>query len=491
MSSYKNIIKSTGLVASVQVVSIICHIVRNKVVAIVLGASGFGIWGLYNTFIETAASFSSLGLNQSGVRQIAKSDDAVVIAKCIWVFRRSMILTSLVTALISIVFSKTISMALFNTEDYYLGVIIVSFTIFCRGISRGQVAVLNGLRDMRGLAISQIIGTITGSITCIMLVFLFGVQGIPIYLLAVGITAVLSTWWFVRKLKIKSIRPPREETVKELKQLLSLGLGFSVAGLIAAVMTGLSQIFLRKNYDLDAVGIYRASWTISNIYIGTILTAMGVDFMPRIMKLINKPKKLNSVTNEQIELGVLVSTIGAVGILIFSPLVLHILYSSEFTVGIKIIRWQVLGVIMRVIAFPFSYIIMAYNRPGIYATIQVIFWTTDFLLLILFSTLFGFDGLGINYFVAYILYLSLTFAVCCKICGFMFSKFSIKIFSISSAFIVAAWLVSQYLQKYNYLIGSILVIGAGIWMFLYLKKYMRINVIQLLHAKILKKMSTR
>jgi len=478
MSSYKEIVRTTGMIAIVQVIQIIFGALRNKIISVVLGAKGFGIWGLYSTYIEMVSAFSVLGLDQSGVREIAKNDDHVAVAKCIWIFKRALLYFSLSITLLSIIFSKNVSALLFGTKEYYVGVMVVSFAILCNGVSKGQLAILNGLRDIRGIAISQIIGSIVGSVACITLAYILGLNGIPIFLVAIGFTAVLSTWWFVRQTNIKPIRPSNEEAKNIFKKLIYLGLGYSAAGIIASVMTLLSRTYLAKNYDLTAVGIYQASWTISNLYIGTILSAMGVDFMPRIMKLINNSQKLNETVNEQIELGTLVASIGVLGIITFSPIILHMLYSTEFIIGVSIIRWQVLGVSLRVIAFPFSYLIMAHNKPFTYIIIQAIFWTGDYLLLIIFSSKFGFNGLGINYFAAYIVYLCLTYIACHKITGFKFSYLLKKIFLISSIFISAALYSAIYLEKYNYYVGSFLIICAGTWVYVYLKKYMDIDIIK-------------
>ena len=43
-NTYKSILKSSGLIAYVQIFQMALGLVRNKVVALVLGASGFGIW---------------------------------------------------------------------------------------------------------------------------------------------------------------------------------------------------------------------------------------------------------------------------------------------------------------------------------------------------------------------------------------------------------------------------------------------------------------
>jgi PST family polysaccharide transporter len=483
-SSYKSTVKTTGVIAVVQVIQIVFGLIRNKVVAIVAGANGFGIWSLYNTYIEMISSFSSLGIDQSGVRQIARHSDEKMIGKCIWIFRRFLLILSLVATVFSILFSKQISVSLFGTDDYFIGIIIVSFVILCTGISKGQKAILNGLRDIKGLSISQIIGAVAGAIVCVTLVLWLKEDGIPFYLLAVSVVAVLSTWWFVRKLKIKTLRPAQKEIKGELVQLIKLGLGFSGASIIASVMTYFSRIYLAAHYDYSMAGIYQASFVLANTYTGTILTAMGVDFMPRIMKLTNDYKMLNKISNEQIELGSLISSIGIVAVIIFSPLILQLLYSQEFVVCTNIIRWQILGVSLRVVAFPFSYIIMAQNKPKIYVIVQAIFWITDYLLLVMFSSLFGFEGLGINYFFAYLLYLVMTFVVCSKICRFRFSRLSVKILCISSCFIAGAWLISNCFSHYSFITGALLIIMMALWINSYLKQYMQINVWSVIKRKI-------
>lgn len=485
MSSYKNIVKTTGLIGLVQVFQIIFGLVRNKFLALLVGAKGFGIWGLYNTYVEMASSLSILGLDQSGVRQIAKSDDDNYIAKCIYVFRNTVLIISGIFTLISIFLSKIVSKAIFDTDEYYWGVVIVSFAILFKGIYSSQRSILNGLRDIRALAISQIIGAIIGSISAIIAVYFLGIEGIPIYILIVAITASITTWWYVRKLKIKKVIPTHSEAKHELKTLFSLGIGFSVAGIVAAVMTYFSRLYLSAEFSLEAVGVYQASWTISNLYIGTILTAMGVDLMPRMMKVVDSNKGLNTLVNEQMELGFLISGIGVVGILIFSPLVLQIFFSKEFLVGTSIIRWQVLGVCLRVLAFPFSYAIMAKGKSIAYIIIQSIFWTLEFGFLILFSKLFGFDGLGVNYLVGYCFYLGMSWFVCRKLFDFHISYLLGKILMITFLFIGTAFSMTFLLDSVlSMLFGSALLIVYAYWIVYMLKSKMDMDVIAIVKNKL-------
>jgi PST family polysaccharide transporter len=264
-----------------------------------------------------------------------------------------------------------------------------------------------------------------------------------------------------------------------------MGLGFSAAAAIAALTAWLSRLYLISEFGIEAVGIYQASWTISNIYIGTILTAMGVDFMPRLMKVIRDNDATNKMATEQIEFGVLLSSIGILGILVFSPLVLNIFYSAEFAAGTSIIRWQVLGVAMRVFGFVFGFIIMAKEKPGIYVLVQTAVHLADWLLLILFSKLFGFDGLGVNYFVSYSIYLALTYTVCGRLIGFRFSRNIGIITAVEIAAVAAVWFLPVFFEGSLVLIsGCGLMVVYMMWVIHAAKKYMNLDVVKIVEAKL-------
>ena len=205
-SSYREIALSSGIIGFVQVFKIIFSLIQNKVLAVVVGPYGFGIWGLYNTYVEMISSFSTLGLDSSGVRQISKnSDNEVVTAKCIWLFKRVMLYVSILASIISILCSKYISQSLFGSEDFQFGVIIVSFVILLNGVWKGNIAILNGLRHIRELAISQVLGSCVGAIVAMISVLCLGLDGIPMFLVATGIAMAVVTWSYVKKLCIPSI----------------------------------------------------------------------------------------------------------------------------------------------------------------------------------------------------------------------------------------------------------------------------------------------
>lgn len=484
-NSYKDIAKSSGIIAFVQVFQMLFGLIRNKGIALIVGTSGFGIWSLYHTFIEMLSTFSVFGLDQGGVREIARSSgDQEAMGKCMYVFRTTILAFSIFFGIIVLLLSEQISFYLFNTTDYSWGIKFLSITVVFNGLFKGGYAILNGVRALKYLAKSQIYAAIAGSVGSVALVYFAGVPSLPYALSIVTIVLAICTTYYVRKLKIKAIRPGLAEYKSIIKGLLYLGFGFTVAGVVSTVMTLLSRSYLSSHYSLDAVGIYQASWTISNLYIGVILRAMGIDFMPRLSKVSNDNKKMVDMINQQIEFGVCLSSIGVTLIIIAAPLILSLLYSSDFVGGATIIRWQVLGVALRVIAFPFGYAIMAKAKSVQYSLCQIFFWTGDFLLLMLFSNMWGFDALGVNYTVAYIGYLTVTCLATKHNCQFMFAGKTKHIIFTSFLFIAIVWAACHFLDGMTlYLLTGPIWFIQIIHTYIYLKNSMGIDLINVLKRK--------
>lgn len=487
-NSYKEMAKSSGLIAFVQIFQMFFGLIRNKGISLLVGTTGFGIWSLYHTFIEMISSFSILGLDQGGVREISKSSDSEIqVAKTIYSFRVIILILSILFSILVFVYSSHISKYLFGNCDYTIGVKLLSITVIFNGIARGGNAILNGLRALKYLALSQIIAAILGSIGSIALVYWGGEDMLPIALSIVIVTLAILTARYVCLLKIINHRPSFREFTAIAKRLLYIGLGFTIAGLISTIMTLMSRHYLSNHYDLSAVGIYQASWTISNLYVGILLNAMGIDFMPRLSKVSDDNSKMNEMINQQIDFAFSLGSVGISLVILFAPILLLLLYSGDFVLGASIVRWQILGVSLRIIAFPFSYAIMAKAKPIQYAFIQVIFWTGDYFLLILFSSLWGFDALGINYFVAYVGYLLMTYSACFYNHNFRFSFQVIKVLVSSFIFIFIFWILSYLCDSYFlYFLALPLWLVQVFFVNKHLKENMDINIIQLLFNRIRK-----
>src|ERR1700722_3505913 len=71
--SYGQILTSSALVGGSSALNIVVGIVRTKAIAILLGPAGFGLFGLYGSIANLTQSICGMGINSSGVRQIAEA----------------------------------------------------------------------------------------------------------------------------------------------------------------------------------------------------------------------------------------------------------------------------------------------------------------------------------------------------------------------------------------------------------------------------------
>lgn len=491
MSSYKSIAKSSGLIAIVQIVQMFFGLFRNKAVSILLGSAAFGLYSIYNTLIEMGTVFAVFGLNNSIVRELARSGgDKKNIGKVLYTSNRIILLSSLIVLLLIIVFAEEIGVYLFNEEGHALGVRCVAFIVLFSASARKGYAVLNGIRSLRKLAVSQIVSSAVGSVGVVLAVWFWKTDAIPLALGIISVTMAIITFLYVRKVGIREEKVSRVEFANTAKILLYIGLGVTIASVVSTVMTIMSKSFLTEHYSLSAVGYYQSSWTISNLYTGIILTAMGVDFMPRLSREIDNNKNATELIDQQIIFGIVISSVVISGILLFSKEILYILYTKEFTVASSIVRWHIIGVFLRVIAYPFSYTILAKGDAKLYVIVQILFWTSDYVLLRVCSHFWGFDGLGINYPIAYIGYLAMTYFAAKKICKYSVSSEMISVLVKIVVFIAVAWGLSSLRIDnllFRYSINGILLLCHFCFVNYYVKNKMKMNIWQFAKNKIISK----
>ena len=108
--TYGQILKSSALIGGSSVVNIVIGIVRTKAMAVLLGPAGFGLMGVYGSIADLAQSIAGMGINSSGVRQIAEAvgtGETERIARTVAVLRRTSVFLGILGAILLVVFSGT------------------------------------------------------------------------------------------------------------------------------------------------------------------------------------------------------------------------------------------------------------------------------------------------------------------------------------------------------------------------------------------------
>src|SRR6516165_2650166 len=168
--TYGQILKSSAIVGGSTVLNVGIGIVRTKAMAILLGPGGFGLAGLYTSIITLTQSIAGMGVNSSGVRQIAEaagSDDRERIARTTAVLRRTSIILGILGAAALVVFSKQVSIVTFGTAERRRAVCLISLAVLFQLVSAGQGALIQGMRRITDLAKMNVIGALGGAVISI------------------------------------------------------------------------------------------------------------------------------------------------------------------------------------------------------------------------------------------------------------------------------------------------------------------------------------
>jgi antigen flippase len=446
--TYGQIVKSSALVGGSSVLNIAIGIVRTKVMAVLLGPAGFGLFGLYGSIATLTQTLAGMGINSSGVRQIAEaagSDNSERIAQIAVVLRRISILLGLLGAVLLVIFSRQVSVVTFGTTQRTASVCLLSLAVLFQLVSAGQGALIQGMRRIADLAKMNVISALSGLIISIPVVYFFREKGIVPSLVGVAATMILTSWWFSRKIRIQNSPMSVSQVRHEAAALLKLGTAFMVSGLMVTGVAYIVRVILLQKVGFAATGIYQSAWVLGGLYVGFILQAMGADFYPRLSAVARDNKQCNRLVNEQALVGLLLAGPGVIATLTFAPLVIALFYSAKFGAAVGVLRWVCLGATLQVVTWPMGFIILAKARQDFFLLSEFVWAVIAVGLAWSCVASFGLNGAGIAFFLSYIVHAALVYPIVRRLSGFRWSptnkRVGLLFFSLITAVFGAFWLL--------------------------------------------------
>ncbi|HYZ82793.1 MAG TPA: O-antigen translocase [Bryobacteraceae bacterium] len=429
-STYGQILKSTALVGGASVANIVIGMIRTKVLAIFLGPAGFGLFGLYGSIVDVAQSVAGLGVNSSGVRQIADavgSGDPDRVARTAAVLRHVSVILGLLGASVLVVFSRQISTLTFGNTEHAAGISLLAAAVLFREISAAQGALVQGMRRIADLAKLSVLGAVFGVLISIPIVYFLRERGVAPSLVGVAAMSILTSWWYSRKIKTRATTLTHSQLKHETAALVKLGFAFMASGLMMMGSAYVVRIIIVHKLGLNATGLYQSSWTLGGLYIGFVLQAMGADFYPRLTARAADHIACNRMVNEQAQVGMLLGGPGVLATLTFAPVVITLFYTAEFEAAVGLLRWISLGGILRAINWPLGFIILAKGEQSLFFWSELAWTTVNVGLTWILIEAIGLDGAGIAFFGAYVFHGVLIYVLVRRLTGFRWTRENTKL----------------------------------------------------------------
>ena len=135
-----------------------------------------------------------------------------------------------------------------------------------------------------------------------------------------------------------------------------------------------------------------------------VFNALRTDYFPRLSAVHNTQVELKETVLKQARVTILLITPIVIFFIVFSQLIIKILYSSEFLVISSLLIWAMLGMVFKATSFTLGYVILAKNDSKVFLKTSVIFNLLFLTMTVIGYKYFGLEGIGIAYFLYYIIH---------------------------------------------------------------------------------------
>jgi len=428
--SYSQILSSTALIGGSSVASVFFGVIRTKAMALLLGPAGVGLMGVYSSIADVAQSLAGMGIQSSGVRQIADavgSEDEERVARTAVVLRRVAVALGTGGAVTLALLAGPISEVTFGNRQGTAGVALLSLAVLFREIAAGQGALIQGTRRIPDLARLTVLSALFGTVLTIPILYVWGTAGVVPSLVAVAAVSILTSSWYSRKIRLRDVTVTIPQMGRETRALLGLGSAFMVTAFLTVGAAYVIRVVVLRRVGFEAAGLYQAAWALGGLYVTFILQAMGADFYPRLTGIANDHAACNNLVNEQAHISLLLAGPGVLATLTLAPFVIALFYSPQFYPAVTILRWVCLGMTLRVIAWPMGYIVVAQGAKAIMIVTEVAAAVVHVGLAWILLPVIGLDGAGIAFFGLYVWHGVLIYAIVHRRTGFRWSPENLRL----------------------------------------------------------------
>lgn len=447
-------------------VTMLAGIVRSKMVALLLGPAGMGLIGMYQSLTAMVSSIACMGLNVSGVREIAAargSGDDDRLRATIVTFRRLCWVLALLGAVLLAALAWPLSVFTFKSAAHTVPIAALSLVVLCAVLTCYHTALIQGAQQIRTVAL---LNASTAVLTVILAVGCFALwrqEGIVPALVVGAVAQYLVARHYSRSLPLPAPAPDTAPSQEIRANLLKLGGLFLFFGIAAAAAAYLQRTIILRQMGDQAVGMFQAASALSMLYASYVLSAMGTDFLPRLTAVAGDSAQINRLVNEQTVVAMLLGIPGIVATIVLARLVIPLFYTSEFGPAIQLLQLMAVGVFGRLVSWPIGFVLIAKMHVRFNVIAELLSHINFFVVLLIGIPLIGLHASGVAPIVVYVIHTALVFWMVHRLTQFSWSGKVRAVVALGVVMIVAA-LAAAHLIPHPYdLAAGLALLALAAW----------------------------
>lgn len=443
--SYGHVLKYTGIFGGVQGLNIVVSLVRNKLIAVILGPNGMGLASLFNSTVNFISQATNFGISFSAVKHVSElfdRGDDEAISHFVKVVRAWSMLTALIGMLVCIVAGPLLSNYTFAWGDHTLHFVLLSPAVGLIAITGGEMAILKGARRLRSLAVIQIYTVLSALVISVPIYYFFDQAGIVPVIVLMALASMLLTIRHSYRLYPLRLRGSKG-VLGEGMGMVRLGVAFVVAGVMGSGAEMLIRSYLNViSGDLDVVGLYNAGFMLTVTYAGMVFSAMETDYFPRLSSVNGDIAATNLTVNRQIEVSLLIVSPMLAALIVGLPVLIPLLFSAKFLPMVGMAQVAVFSMYVKAVSLPVSYITLAKGDSVGYMVLEAIYDVVLVLLIVFGYRHWGLFGTGVALSLSYLFDILLVGAYACLRFHYRMSGAVVRYMSIQFALGLAVYMVT-------------------------------------------------
>jgi PST family polysaccharide transporter len=284
-----------------------------------------------------------------------------------------------------------------------LALAVLGGTVFVSIVSATQLAELQAGGHIGDVARVRLWGSFLSVVASTILVWLFHEAGLYYGVLASSLIGIAVSTWYVRRTPRSSWSLlPLSDAAPRWRNLLQVGAGVTVGMLANTLgMLALRSIITRLG-GLEAAGLFQAALTVSTANLAIVLSALTVDYLPRLSGVTQDREATRRILNDQLRVALTLAAPVIIGICSLAPWVMELLFSRSFSGGAELLRWMLIGDVLKIVSWCLGYVVLARGATLVFVSGEIIFQICSLAGTWLLYPLLGLPAIGVSYLIGYL-----------------------------------------------------------------------------------------
>ena len=390
------IMSSTALLTFVRMAS---GFIIAKMVAVYTGPVGIAYLGQLQSFVTSMVSVSNAPLQNGLVRYTREFHEEGYEYCSPWWSSAVQWLACILIVLVPLIsfFSGYISRLIFSSDEYSWLVNISALVIPFSALGTLIKSVLNGLEQYKNFVLLGITSTLISTGLILLLIYAHQLEGgllsVALQPAVAGFTMLLFAAkqdWFTFKYWFSRTQKKHRDGIRN----------YILMAIISAILGPLSLMIIRKiiaaNLDWGSVGIWQATWKISEVYLGVISMALSTYFIPTLSALKTK-LEINAEMRRTVIVVLPLTILCSLAVYFLRFIIIEILFTNEFNQASILFKYQLIGDVIKVLAWFYICLFISKGNAQIFIGIELFSFASFITLSMFLIQLMGIEGIALAY----------------------------------------------------------------------------------------------